>query len=148
MTVAVAPCEVAIETRPDEPIAVRSAIDRLQAKMQTMDTVDLPVTNHFADGLYARELFMPADSLAVGKVHAKSHFLVVLSGEVTAWTDEGMRTLTAGEVVRTSAGTKRVAYAHTDTRLITFHATQETDIALIEGELITPELLEYHHDMG
>lgn len=118
-------------------------IQALEQVMRAMGgTDDFPVTHRFADGIYSRELFMPADAVIIGKMHRKSHFFVVLEGKVTAWTPEGMRDFAAGEVFLTVPGTKRAIYAHEDSRLITFHATGETDVDRIEAEIIVPEASE------
>lgn len=118
-------------------------IRKLESAMRATGlTSDLPVTHRFADGLYARELFMPAQSVVVGKMHGKSHFFVLLSGAITAWTPAGMKRFEAGEVFITVAGTKRAIYAHVDSRLITFHATELTEVDAIEDEIIVPESLE------
>lgn len=118
-------------------------IRSLEAAMNATGlTTDLPVTHRFADGLYARELFMPAESVVVGKMHGKSHFFVLLSGVITAWTPAGMKRFEAGEVFITVAGTKRAIYAHVDSRLITFHATELIEVEMIEAEIIIPENLE------
>jgi quercetin dioxygenase-like cupin family protein len=114
-------------------------IQALEQRMRAMGgTDDLPVTHRFADGLYARELFMPGDTVLVGKMHRKSHFFVVLEGVITAWTPDGMRRFGPGEVFLTVPGTKRAIYAHTDARLITFHATAQTDVGKVEDEIIVP----------
>lgn len=101
---------------------------------------ELPVEHLFADGLYARKLARPKGTLIVGKMHAKRHFYVLLEGEITAWTPTGMKRMKAPQVLITEPGTKRVTYAHTDAVGITFHATQHTDLAAIEAELIIPEV--------
>ena len=41
-------------------VAVQDSIYELQSLMLKEDTIDLEVRHHFSDGLYARELFIPA----------------------------------------------------------------------------------------
>lgn len=121
-------------------------LDQIRALERAMkerpDQVDLPVKHHFADGLYARELFRPAGTLIVGKMHARQHFYVLVAGEITAWTEQGMKRINAPALLRTEPGTKRVTYAHVDSTCITFHATHETDLERLEAELIIPDVPE------
>lgn len=114
----------------------------LQKAMLDMPQLDLPVKHHFADGIYARELFRPAGTLIVGKVHAKENFYLLVAGEIVAWTEEGMKRFKAFHMMVTKPGTKRVTYAVTDAICITFHATKETDLDKIEAELVIPEVAE------
>ena len=39
------------------------------------DTVELETKHHFSDGLYARELFIPAGVCLVGALHKTTHLL-------------------------------------------------------------------------
>jgi hypothetical protein len=61
------------------------------------------------------------------------------SGEIIAWSEKGMITLKAGDVVESKAGTKRVTLAVVDSIGITVHKTDKTDLDEIEAELIEPE---------
>jgi hypothetical protein len=60
-------------------------------------------------------------------------------GEIAAWTENGMVTLRAGDVVESKPGTKRVTMAVTDSIGITIHRTDKTDLDEIEVELIEPD---------
>ena len=61
------------------------------------------------------------------------------SGEIIAWSEKGMVTLKAGDVIESKAGTKRVTLAVVDSIGITVHKTDKTDLDEIEAELIEPE---------
>lgn len=100
---------------------------------------ELPVMHHFAPGLYVRELHMPAGTLATGKTHKTKHFLSVDVGDVTLWTEQGMRRVQAPFKTISQPGAKRVALAHAYTVITTYHPTEETDLVKIEAELIEPE---------
>jgi hypothetical protein len=89
--------------------------------------------------MYVRELFRPAGTTIVGKVHKKEHFYIVMCGEVTIVGD-GLRQRVSGPKVFVSRpGTKRAVYAHTDATCMTVHRTDCKDIAMIEAELIEPD---------
>ena len=99
---------------------------------------DLPVIHRFADKIYSRELFMPKGLCLVGKMHGKTHFFVLLKGEITAWTDCGMRRMKAPQIFKTEVGTKRVIAAHEDSIIITFHGTEKVTPDEVEAEIIIP----------
>lgn len=104
---------------------------------------DLPVTHRFTPGLYAREIFMPAGSLVVSKIHKTEHPFVVLSGAVRVWDAQtGVQELSAGQVGITQPGTRRVLFIREDCRWVTFHPTTKTDVAEIEAEIIEPHVLD------
>ncbi len=117
----------------------REQIDRLQAEMVKMPQAELMTEHHFSPGMYMRKVFRPAGTVIVGKVHKEPHFFLCAMGEIVAWTENGMVTLRAGDVVESKPGTKRVTMAVTDSIGITIHRTDKTDLDEIEVELIEPD---------
>lgn len=107
--------------------------------MVNMPQVELNTEHYFSDGMYCRKLIRPAGTLIVGKVHKKPHFFLCAAGEIIAWTEKGMKTLRAGDVIESLPGTKRVTLATQDSIGITIHKTDETDLTKIENELIELE---------
>lgn len=119
-------------------VPTREQIVRLEDQLRAMPQVEIITTHHFANGLYAREIFIPAGTLLTGKVHKTEHFNIVSLGDITVWTEHGMRRVQAPFSMVSKPGTKRVGYAHTDTVWTTIHATNETDLDKLEAELIEP----------
>lgn len=118
----------------------RAQIERLQAAMAQMPQAQDMVTEHyFVPGMYCRKLTRKAGTVIVGKVHKAPHFFVCAAGEIRAWTESGMRTLRAGDVLECRPGTKRVTLALTDAVGITMHKTDKTELDEIEAELIEPD---------
>lgn len=78
--------------------------------------------HYFADGLYAREITIPAGALLTGKVHLFEHINVVSKGAIEVWTEDGMKTLRAPFTFVSRPGTKRVGRALDETVWTTFHA--------------------------
>lgn len=104
------------------------------------DTDDVcPVTHHFAPGMYAREMFIPKGTVIVGKMHRHAHLSSVTKGRILVATEHGNREVSAPAVFVSEAGVKRAGYALEDTIWVTYHATEGTDLAEIEAELIVPE---------
>jgi quercetin dioxygenase-like cupin family protein len=120
-------------------IPSKAQIDYLQAEMVKLPQADLQTEHYFSEGMYCRKVFRPAGTVIVGKIHKKPHFFLCAKGEIIAWTESGMRTLRAGDIVESKPGTKRVTYATEDSIGITFHKTDNTDLNEIEAELIEPD---------
>ena len=89
--------------------------------------VELPLKHFFADGVYIREIAIPADSIVVGLIHKHSHLNYITKGKVTVLTKEGLETLEGPCSMISSAGTKRALYTHTDTIWTTVHANPEEE---------------------
>ncbi len=125
---------VAAETR----LAAREEILALQAVLETMPQVEIETTHHFSKGLYAREIFIPKGTILVGKIHKYQSLNILSQGDITILTEFGAKRLRAPFTVVSPPLTKRIGYAHEDTVWTTIHATEETDLEKLEGELILP----------
>ena len=101
---------------------------------------DFPLKETFTDGVYIREMYIPADSVIVGKIHRHAHLNYILFGTVTVLTKDGLETLTGPCSMISTAGTKRALYSHTDTIWTTVHAnpTEERDPEKLEALIIAP----------
>jgi quercetin dioxygenase-like cupin family protein len=118
----------------------------LEAALRDMDgryDVDELTTHHFCDGLYGRQVTLPAGTIAVGKVHAERNFFFVLAGELILATPEGPVRVAAPFMAVTDPGTKRAVYALTDCICMNVHPNpdDERDLARLESRYITPEAL-------
>lgn len=116
-------------------------IYKFQSLMQAGDTVELDVQHHFSDGLYARELFIPAGVCLVGALHKTRHMYMVVSGKCRVSSQYGNQEIVAPFIGETLPGTKRVIYAETDCVWVTYHPTDLTDIKDIEKALLSKESL-------
>jgi hypothetical protein len=123
----------------EEHVPTLAQIERLQREMSVLPQMELETEHYFSGGMYCRKLTRPAGTLIVGKVHKKDHFFMCAKGEIRAWSEKGMVTLKAGDVICSKAGTKRVTLALTDAVGITFHKTNKTNLDKIEKELIEPD---------
>ena len=122
-------------------VPTREEILRLQDEMAKMPQAELKTEHYFSQGMYCRKVFRKAGTIIVGKVHKKDHFFMCAQGQIIAWSEKGMVTLSAGDVLCSKAGTKRVTMAVTDAIGITVHKTNKTDLDKIEKELIEPDEL-------
>jgi quercetin dioxygenase-like cupin family protein len=122
-------------------VPTREEIQRLQDEMAKMPQAELQTEHYFSQGMYCRKVFRKAGTIIVGKVHKKDHFFMCAQGQIIAWSEKGMVTLNAGDVLCSKSGTKRVTMAVTDAIGITVHKTNKTDLDKIEKELIEPDEL-------
>ena len=121
-------------------VALQSNIYRLQDFMRELPQVEPTVIHHFSNGIYARELHIPAGVCLVGALHATNHLFTVSKGSCTSVTNEGRLDIEAPYMGQTVTGTKRVIHAITDTVWTTFHVTDETDIDKIAEQILVQEL--------
>ncbi len=117
----------------------REQIDRLEAVMLTLEPkhgVMLDTWHHFADGLVARTMFIPAGTCLSGAEHTAEH-LNIAHGDITVWTDAGMRRLTGHHVLPSLPGAKRVGLTHSDTWWTTVHLNPSNtqDVRALEDAL-------------
>jgi quercetin dioxygenase-like cupin family protein len=122
-------------------VPTREEILRLQDEMAKMPQAELKTEHYFSQGMYCRKVFRKAGTIIVGKVHKRDHFFMCAQGQIIAWSEKGMVTLNAGDVLCSKSGTKRVTMAVTDAIGITVHKTNKTDLDKIEKELIEPDEL-------
>ena len=120
-------------------VATQDSIYKLQDIIKDMPQVTGETRHHFSDGMYARELFIPAGTVVVGALHKSQHLYMVVKGECKVSSQYETVKIEAPYMGETIPGTKRVIYAETDCVWIGFFPTQLTDIDEIEAALIKPE---------
>lgn len=111
----------------------------VQQKVGDLPQIDLPIFHHFAPNVYMRQMDAPAGSLVVSKMHRTEHMNILLKGSLTVITEEGFQHLKAPLIIKSAAGTKRIGYFHEDSSWVTIHPTQETDLEIIERDVIVPD---------
>lgn len=115
---------------------LRRKIIALEAVMKDMDQVHIEPVHYISNGLYAREIFIPAGVTLTGKIHKTEHINIISKGDISVMTEDGIKRLVAPCTIISKPGMKRVGYAHEDTVWTTIHATELTDIPEIEAALV------------
>lgn len=119
----------------------REQIQRLEDVLLHVEAqgggVELETWHHFADGLVARTIVIPGGTYLTGAEHKAEH-LNIACGDITVWTELGMRRIVGYAVLPSLPGAKRAGYAHHDTHWTTVHLNpgNERDIAKLEDALI------------
>jgi quercetin dioxygenase-like cupin family protein len=109
----------------------------IRAHSEHLTAEDFDTKHHFAPGIYMRELFIPKGTVLTGRIHKTEHMNILSQGELTVWTEDGMKRVKASTVIRSQPGMKRVGYAHEDSVWITVHknADDEQELARVEDRL-------------
>lgn len=123
---------------------VRAKISSLEKEMlaRTEEHVHIETIHHFSKGLYAREILIPKHTLLTGKIHKFECLNVISKGKIIVASIEGVKTIEAPFTFTSKPGVKRVGFALEETVWTTFHATEKTDLAEIEEEVIAKDYSE------
>lgn len=108
---------------------VFGSMNELEAFMRTQPQPDCYKTTHkFVNGMYCRTFWMPAGHLVTGARQRHEHLIMLMSGEVVIYTEEGgALPFKAGDVAASPAGSKRAVYSVTDSELMTIHRLPDPD---------------------
>ena len=103
-------------------------VDAIEAELEKLPQVELPLHHVFTPGLYVREILLPKGTMLTSRIHLTEHPFIISAGVVSIWTaEDGCVTLQAPHTGITKPGTRRILYAHTDVIFSTCHTTNETD---------------------
>jgi len=130
---------------PAEVLKARTMIYELEAMLNdihseasiTPDT--LTPIHRFTEGIYTRELTMPAGTIIVGKRHAQEHLVTMTKGFCTCVTERGWEDMHGSTTFLSPAGEKRVLFIHEETTWITTHRTDAITLDSVEKDLILNE---------
>jgi hypothetical protein len=128
-----------------EPVTREQLLALQEAAKELPNQID-PNENlwhHFAPGLYARELWIPADSFVVGKIHKHEHLAMLVYGTASIADEFDNVKMSGPCLFKSKAGVKRALYTHEDCLFITFHPTELTDLEAIEEHVIAPSYEAY-----
>ena len=101
--------------------------------------VDLNTLHHFSDGLYAKQMTLPAGYEAGSHAHAYSHLSILAKGRVIVETDNTMQEFSAPACIEIKAGIYHRIVSLEDAVWFCIHATDETDVSKVDEVLIKGE---------
>lgn len=126
------------------PLLLRTRIEELEALMfKSPERIEIPVVNHFARGLYAREVTLPTGTVASGKIHKFEHLVFITKGDISVLTEHGVKRFKAPVTFKSLPGTKRVVYCHEETTFTTVHATDVQSEAEADKKLVVESYQEF-----
>lgn len=127
-----------------EPISRERILD-LEAQIKHMRAGEFDaeqgVKHWFAPGVYCRDMFLPTETVVVGKLHRHEHMNFLLHGTVLVASEFSTELFAAPRIWKSEAGIKRVVYTIEAALWTTVHANpdDETDVAVLEARLIAPD---------
>lgn len=127
---------------PAEREQVREAIETLQATIEAgcesgeltaplhdggTDEGSAECMHHFGDGVYVRSLWIPKDTVLVGRLHKQARVCVIAAGRCRFVDERRAETVEAPWVGEFKAGSKTAVYAEEDTLWIACVGTDLKD---------------------
>ena len=125
------------------PIPTLDEIKAVAMELMELPQVEMPVTHHFAPGIYGREFFVPAGTFVIGHVHKHPHLNILLSGSMTVLCDGQKRLLKAPEEFVSGGGLAKLAHVHEDMRFLTIHPVQDAESRQNDVDNILEEICEF-----
>jgi len=93
-------------------------------------------TEHYiSDGVYARVFHIRAGDIVMGALHLTTHMNILLEGECYINIDGEVRQMKAPYFFEALAGSRKVAYAVTDMKIVNIIPTDKTKVEDIENEV-------------
>lgn len=126
-------------------------IDALEASMRAAPSgpLEIEIIDHFAPGIYAREMRVPAGRLITSRVHRHENLSILSKGRMALYLDDGrVVEVSAGFHVLAPAGARRVAWVLEDSVWTCFHNTDERDTAKIMDEFTCSSRAEFLEHQG
>ena len=105
----------------------------MEAIMKSMAQVDIQTKHYFSEGLYAREITIPAGVTLCGEIHKFKNLNILSKGSMLVY---GLGKLEAPFTVVSPPGTKRIAHTLEECVWTTIHATEETDVDKIKAHFV------------
>lgn len=99
--------------------------------------IDCKLRHTFTNGLYCREIFMPAGTEIISMIHKTQHQYVALIGATLVFKKEtGWEAVQAPDRGVTEPGTQRVLRTITDCVWLTFHPTNFSPVNNSDEEIL------------
>ncbi len=118
----------------------RDKIERLSKALRGLPRAKLVTRHYWINGIYVREMFLPAGTVAVGKIHKVEHVFMLTAGTVLLVSEGGTpMTVDAPYIVTCAPGARRAATALTDATMIGVYRTDTRDVEQAERELIVDD---------
>jgi hypothetical protein len=95
-------------------LAGRAQIERLEAQVKKLPQFDCPLTHYFVEGIYTRQIFIPAGVLLVGYIHMQPCITTLSQGRILIADGQQVRELRAPFTMTCPPGSKKAGYAIED----------------------------------
>lgn len=127
-----------VSLAPEPALTFAQKVKRIIGAISQQEQVPCPLKHHFAPGVYIREIFMPAGTIVIGKIHRTEHFNIIHRGKAYLIDEDGSVELGPSTFV-SKAGVQKTLYIEEDTVWSTVHLTDLRDLEALEAQLIEPD---------
>lgn len=117
--------------------STRNSILELEAEVLKLPQIDFQPKHYFGGGIYARELWMPKNSVVTGKIHIKEHLCSIAYGDVTITDEFGSVRVKGPCTFVGKPGSKRALFMHEDTLWTAYHTTDKLTVEEAEADIVT-----------
>lgn len=111
--------------------SVQEKIEALEAEWLKLPQAHIPVTHHYAGGIYIREITIPAGTAITGRIYLDDHFDIMVSGEIIVSSIDGIKHLSGFNLFKGNQGKKRAGYTITNVHWFTICCSPDTEIESI-----------------
>lgn len=118
-------------------------IEAIENEMLKHEQVDIPTKSNNINGMYTRQILIPKGTIITGRVHLYDYVDIMLSGDISVATQDGVKRYSGYNVFHGAAGRKRAGYAHDDTHWITIHNSKIKDGDEFYNTLTVQSLSDY-----
>lgn len=118
-------------------MSIENSIQVIKELAQELPQVVMPTKHFLVDGMYARQILIPAHTAFVGRRHKKQHYFMVLAGG--AWVtgpDDKPVNLRPGMLLMCMPDTQRMGVTYADTIFVTVHRTDQDQLKNIEDDCV------------
>lgn len=131
--------EVELFTRFFHTVKTREDILAFEKEITQMDIVFMgnpfPTFHSFANGMYTREVHVPAGHLIVGAIHKNDYFVNVPKGRLWVVSEFGAKEVIGPTSFVCKAGIKNIGFIIEDLVWIDTHKTNETEVDKAEKDI-------------
>ncbi len=122
---------------------LNESVEVLEQLMLEHEQVDIPAVEQLRNGLYMREIVIPAGTILTGRVWLEDYIDIMVSGHIIVATADGVKELKGYNVCDGKGGRKRAGYAIEDTAWITVHKTKATSCEGLLEAMSTFSMAQY-----
>ena len=132
-----------IVTMNPEAGLVRAAVFELEAHVLRKPQIYIPIERHFCEGVYARKMTMPADSVVTGKIHLHSQINIISKGHMAVFTGTDLKDMFSGDHLVCEEGAKRAFYAHEESVWTVILRCDRGDVENIDQDFVVETEQQY-----
>lgn len=117
-------------------VSLAERVAQLEAEMLEFPQARCPVVHRFADGLYIREVTVPAGVFAIGHAQKARHLCVMVRGSVIMVGPDGERRRFDAPLTYVCEPGRKAGYVVEEMTWLNIYATAERDVGILEAMLL------------